>query len=337
MSGYRPGRRAVLTSLAALAAAACQPVSGDRPTSGGRSDAVLADRSPPIEGGIGGTGIVGTVTGLGSIRVNGLTVALAADTAIADVYGARDAGMLGIGQSVTVEAAGPTSALVARRVAIVYPLAGRIEAVGLDGRGFRLLGVDVVLEPGAPGTALVTVGRRVAVSGAWRGAGVVAARLDPLDDRAPAVLSGTVRAGSGPSGRRLGGLALDLPGGLAEPEAGSFAALTGRPVGGRFVVESVQPGRFAGAAGPLARLSVEGYLEPVTAAPGYVVSGLGHSFDEAARLDRLADARAVFVGTYDGAFVVRHGLALPEGLDARARLFADVGDPFAPAGAVETR
>lgn len=331
MRAYRPGRRAILTSLAATLATACAPLTGEP------ADVAVADRPPPIEGGIGGTGIVGVVTGLGSIRVNGLTVAVPPDAVIADVYGVRDPATLAIGHSVTVEAAGLADRLSARRVAVVTPLAGRIDTVGLDGRRFRLLGVDVVLEPGAPGADLVAAGRRVAVSGAWRGGGVVAARLDPLDAGAPAALAGTVQAGRGPGGRRLAGFALDLPAGLPVPDVGSFAAVLGRPNGGRFVVETVRPGRFAGAAGPLARLSVEGYLEPAAAAPGFVLSGLGHSFDEAARLDPLAGGRAVFVGRYDGTFVVRHGLPLPEGLEARAAVLAGVGDPFAPAGAIGTR
>ena len=331
MKAYRPGRRAVLTSLAAMLTAACAPMAGGRP------DGAVADRAPPIEGGIGGTGIIGVVTGLGSIRVNGLDIALPENTPVADVFGARAVATLAVGHSVTVEAAGPTDRLTARRVSIVHPLAGRIESVGLDGRRFRLLGVDVTLEPGAPGAALAVAGERVAVSGAWRGDGVVAARLDPLPATTPAALAGTVQAGNGPDGRRLAGFALALPAGMPVPAVGSFAAVLGQVAGDRFVVETLRAGRFAGVAGPLVRLSVEGYLEPVSAAPGYAVSGLGHSFDDGARLDRLASGRAVFVGRYDGTFVVRHGLPLPEGLAARLAVLDGVGDPFAPAGAIETR
>ncbi|MEO1512732.1 MAG: hypothetical protein AAFU70_11715, partial [Planctomycetota bacterium] len=76
-------------------------------------------------------------------------------------------------------------------------------------------------------------------------------------------------------------------------------------------------GRFTGAAGPLEQLSVEGYLEPSSKAPGFALSGLGHSFDPDARLEPFAEGRALFEGPYTGDFAVDLALALPEGVAAR--------------------
>ena len=125
--------------------------------------------------------------------------------------------------------------------------------------------------------------------------------------------------------------------GMTPPGVGSYATAVGRRIGEALIVEQLVRGRFQGTAGPITRLSVEGYLEPVTKAPGYAVSGLGHSFDQAARLDALANDRVLFVGPYDGDFRVRFGLPLPEDVELRGSLLAAVDDGFAPAAAQSTR
>ena len=68
---------------------------------------------------------------------------------------------------------------------------------------------------------------------------------------------------------------------------------------------------------PLTFLSVEGFLDPVPTAPGYRLSGLGHSFAPGLQLDRYAGHRTLFQGDYTGRFDASRGLILPENLAAR--------------------
>ena len=335
-------RRAVLIGFGLTALAACSPPGlpqrGQRlaQASGGSSDR-------PSEGGVGGTGIFGLVHGTASLLVNGLTIETPPDLAVRHALGTLPVGAVAAGHAVTVEAAaGQDGRLVAAAVTVEHPLIGRIES--LTSNGFRCLGVEVLVESGAllrgpQGSFQPAPGQRVAVSGLWRGNGVVvAARVDllsavSLDD----VVAGVALAGGARGRLRLGGLDLVLPPGTPEPQAGGFVTAVGRRRGGLLIADRVTAGRFRGLAGPLERLSVEGYLEPQPAPPGYAVSGLGHSFDEAARLGALADKRAVFIGAYDGAFRVARGLPLPEDVAERGVVLAAVDDGFAPEAAVVTR
>ncbi len=320
----RPDRRALILGAGALLAGCALPRD--------EADGLAEDTRPPAEGGIGGTGIVGTVTALGSIRVNGLRVALPPEAEIADAFGPVSAEALRPGASVTVEARGTGAALEAVRVRLDHPLVGAVERVSADGRGLRVLGTEVALEPGV--AAAVRPGERVAVFGLWDGARVVASRVDPQPP-GPAVMAGALRRE--PAGLALGGLRLILLPRIAPPPAGSFVTLAGTAEDGAFVARSLSEGRFTGAAGPLERLSVEGYLEPVAEAPGHTVSGLGHSFDPAARPGPVAGRRAIFVGPYTGAFAVAAALPLPEGPEARARLLARPGPIAERAEALPTR
>lgn len=287
------------------------------------------DRRPPAEGGIGGTGIVGVVTELGSIVIAGQRVALAPDTAVTDAFGPRGAEELAPGHSLTVEAEPRPGGLVARRVHITEPVIGIVEAVGQGGRELRVAGVKVVLEPGV--ASGVDPGMRVAVSGLWDGERVVASRLEAGRAAGPEVIAGAVAPGG-----RIAGLVI-VPGEAELPPAGRFATVTGTRTDGHLRAGRIVPGRFTGAAGPLDRLLVEGYLETVPVAPGYTVSGLGHSFDREARLDPLAAGRALFAGPYTGRFAVTIGLSLPEGRAARRAALPPGTDIAALPGAVSTR
>ncbi len=327
-------RRTLLLGLGCSLVAACTP--------GGRGDdRQLADR--PSEGGVGGTGIVGTLTSASGLSVNGLALATSGDVSVRDAFGPRRLSDLAFGQALTVEAAeGSDGQLIARSVAVDYPLVGPIEAVD-DGR-VTVLGVEVAVEEGAPligpagSTFQPAPGQRVAVSGLWRDDGVVATRLDLLEDADQGVVvAGELKPGASPSRPLIGGLELALPLGTTTPNLGSYVTAIGRRAGNTLVAERVAEGRFTGAAGPLERLSVEGYLEPIEQAPGYAVAGFGHSFDEAAKLTQLAGRRALYLGPYDGDFRVQLGLPLPENLAARDLLLAEVEDGFAPADAVSTR
>ncbi|MEQ8964523.1 MAG: DUF5666 domain-containing protein [Azospirillaceae bacterium] len=374
-----PSRRAALAGLAAggaLVVAGCAP---GRPAPGPRDVALPRgprDLAPPRgsrdlaeepRGGIGGTGattgVLGTVTALGSVHVNGVRVATPSGTAESPI------GPLAPRPGHVAELlAGPDAdgpGLAARRLVLRFALVGPVTAAGAD--GFAVMGVPVRVEPGVSLAAIggdrPRPGERVAVSGLWTGGGVVASRLDPAPDAATDHVEGVVegvvaRGGTGaPAGPRIGPLA--LPGGIDVP-SGRFAAVAGRWTGAGLVVDDLAIGRPLLDAGPLARVSVEGYLAPEstpegrdTPGPGLAIAGLGAAFDPGARVGSLAIGRAVFIGALqegpagraaeDGRsparlFRVEHGIPLPEGHDARVAALAAIGDGLAPTrGAVETR
>lgn len=308
-------------------------------------DSLVAEgeQRPPV-GGVGGTGIIGTVHGADGLSVNGLSIALEPGATLHGALGVRPPSGLGEGHSVTLIAAGTDGGLRTASVGLTQPLIGPLESVTDGGRLLRCLGVSVLVEPNAP---LIgpdgrpfrpRVGLRVAISGVWRGDMVIASRIELLAPRGPMVMAGVVRRDR--NGRlRLGALSLVLPSAMPRPETGSFATAIGQRSGSLFIAERFVPGRFAGlsAPAPLKRLSVEGYLEATAAAPGFTISGLGHSFDAEAKVASLTGDRALFVGPYDGDFRVAYGLPLPEDVARRATLMASLPPGQVPEGAVLTR
>lgn len=278
---------------------------------------------PPAEGGLGGTGIVGTLMGFGSLLVNGLRVETDAATTYSSTLGAFDPATLAVGQSLTIEAAGDGSTMIAKRVHVTYPVVGRAEVLAGEGR-LRVAGIDVVAEP--DGMTAVRPGERVLVSGVWRDDVVVAGRIDPAPDVSVSAIAGAVRRDRGTGLLALGGRPLILGPGIAEPEDGSFVTVRGRALADRFVVDELVPGRFTGAAGPLVRLSVDGYLEPIARPPRYEIAGFGHSFDPDARLAPFQNVRALFRGPYVGVFAVETGIVLPEAFAARQALMEELAE-----------
>ncbi|GFE51592.1 hypothetical protein So717_33450 [Roseobacter cerasinus] len=271
-----------------------------------------------LEGGIGGTGIVGVLTEFGSLIVSGNRVQTDGQTRFSDGFGVMAQSDLRVGDSLTVEAAGPKEALVARRVHVTYPLVGTISGLSQTG-GLTVNGVSV-RAPG--GWAGLSVGDRVAVSGLWRGQEVIASRIAPTE-RTDDLISGDVAQAF--TSIRVGPVRLRGRGIAGLPD-GSFASATGQfdPESGRFRVTDLTNTRFVGAAGALTRLSIEGFLAPTRAAPGYRISGLGHSFERRLDLSPYAQGRVLFNGGYTGRFAAETALVLPAGRSERRRVLRNL-------------
>ncbi|MEM8914391.1 MAG: DUF5666 domain-containing protein, partial [Pseudomonadota bacterium] len=235
-------------------------------------------------------------------------------TVFTDAFGAIDQSRLAIGQGLTIEAAPVGGTLVARRVHVADPLIGTIEAVS-DGM-LMVMGVQVDIERQA--IAQAVPGQRVAVSGLWQGDRVIASRVTPLANDGPSAIAGAVMGGA------IGGVSLVVSASTEAPEEGTFVTAIGQSRTGGFEVSEIIPGRFTGAAGAIAALSVEGYLQPTDNAPFLEVSGLGHSFDASAKLEPFAQSRWLFEGPYSGTFDVDTGSQLPDGLTDRRDFFRGV-------------
>jgi len=299
----QPDRRRMLAFLGAagLVGACAMPEIADR------------DGTDPFEGGIGGTGIVGTVTGTGALMVNGLELATPAGTRIRSRFGGLSRDALAPGQTLTISAQRGRDGFEARDITIDHALVGR---VGQAGRGVTVNGVPVAREPGAYGVLIP--GARVAVSGLWRADGtLLASRVDAAPS-APDLVAGTVTSRG--DGRFSVGPVPIAPRGSV-PVDGSYAVAVGRMAGPMLEAERVEMGRFTMAL-PLLQLSIEGYLEPAAARPGYRVAGLGHSFARDLQLGRIGPARAIYFGPYDGRFGAEAAYILPEGVAARRRLLS---------------
>lgn len=274
---------------------------------------------PDVEGGIGGTGIVGLLTDFGSLIVAGNYVRTNSSTRYSDGFGPLREGNLQLGDSLTVEAAGPENALIAKRVHVTHPLVGAITQVSGNGRRITVNGVEVRLDGRLRGFG---VGDRVAVSGLWRGAIVQASRLARARS-ANDLVAGDVNRSGGTT--RVG--AVPVRGsGTGSPARGSFASIVGQfdPQTGVLRARRVVTQRFVGAAGPLVRLSVEGYLDPSSSAPGYRVAGLGHSFERNLKLDSFAGSRVLMNGAYTGKFAASGAVVLPEGFGAQRRVLRQI-------------
>lgn len=274
-----------------------------------------------VEGGIGGTGIVGVLTDFGSLIVSGNRVTISEETQFSDGFGALTQADLAIGDSLTVEATGPVGDLVALRVNVTHPLVGRIDAMSPDGRSLVVNGVEVRMQGN---TQAFAIGDRVAVSGLWRGQQVVGSRLSAARSDLDLISGDVTRAGSG---IRIGTVAA-RGFGIAGLANGSFASGIGTYDAERGLLRAtnLSTARFTGAAGPLKRLSIEGYLDPTDTAPGYRISGLGHSFERNLDVQAYAATRVLFNGAYTGRFAAESAVILPDAITPRRQLLRQLAD-----------
>lgn len=279
----------------------------------------------PFEGGIGGTGIVGLMTGSGSVLINGLRVELLSSTQIyADGRRAGD-GILIPGKAMTIVARTRLGRMEALRIDVDDPLTGVLER---QNGAFSINGTPIRPEAGVLVTALI--GKRVAASGIWQPDGSLRASLLRVAPVTQDSIAG-VAVGSAATGWSIGQTRITRPGGLVL-QSGQYVAATGRFSNGQIAVSSLRTGRFRTGAVTLQQLSVEGYLEPVASAPGFRISGLGHSFDRRLDLRPFTQTRAVYFGRYTGQFVARRAVLLPDSApQRRSVLTPNPGQIFAPA------
>jgi len=335
----RPSRRALLAALGASGLAACAAPSPQLALQDGEGAPRAPDPTEP-RGGIGGTGItvgvIGTLTGFGSLKVNGVTLRTEAREA-ASALGPLP---LAPGHVLEAGAARVAGGLELRSLRAVIALAGPVTRAPTPDGVLAIGGVEVRMEPGAalpPGGA--PLGARLAASGLWSpdGGVLIASRLDPAPEGAPDLIAGDLAdVSTGVTDvARLGGARVSAAGGALV--SGSYHVLLGRFAAEReFAAEAVEVGRpLFGAR--LEAFSAEGYLGRGDRR-GVFVRGLGAPIDPGPRIDRLASGRAVFIGSFDGVFRVAHGIPLPEGAGPRAFALQRVGDGLAPrTGAVDTR
>lgn len=144
-----------------------------------RAPGGLGGTGSPSEG-IGGTGIVGTITGFASICVNGLEVHYDESVPLTENGVAATTSRLAVGQVVSIETTSSDRGFEARNISILNAFEGPVTDVGA---ALRVMGRPVRVAPGAHVDAGLRLGEAVRVSGLRNAAGdVVATRIE----RAPA-------------------------------------------------------------------------------------------------------------------------------------------------------
>ena len=208
---------------------------------------LLADEK---EGGIIGTGVLGQITALGSIHVNGLRIGFAPDMALDGIDGTDQ-----LAPGMTVAAAVHETddgwdAISLRRLPIlVGPVTGGGEAMGVPVLG------DALPESGW-----------VRIDGFWSEDGIVASRIEPV---APANAFA-----SGPYDPR--GRVGQVPFGGMTPEhlePGDIITVSGAFENGQLGVDVLQKGLFLNAEPHL--ILAEGYLSVPDATGVYRMIGVG--------------------------------------------------------------
>ncbi|MBJ21344.1 MAG: hypothetical protein GY910_25180 [bacterium] len=261
----------------------------------GGSGYIPADESP--DDGIGGSGLFGTITGFGSVCVNGGRVRYDDSVAVSIDAVSAAVGDLAVGQVIRINLETREDGVYAREIDVQHEVLGPITAAGGD--GIDVMGQRVSLEYLADhARSEIEVGARVAVSGLRRSDGtVVASRIVPAPSTTPDLTRG-VPMSVDESSFRIGGT-LIAP--LAfDPSQGS--GLSGRSAphqGGREIVQgswNVELGRLEASrrgASPVAsaharQVDLEGYVERNEAGV-LAVGGVAFSVGEGAATIRSGE------------------------------------------------
>jgi len=258
-------------------------------------------------GGIGGTGIIGAITGYGSIFVNGYEVEIPDDMAVTIKDGQTTADQLAIGQIVEIEASGDGTHVNAASVHVRHELGGTIESIDRASRTITILGQKILIDKtsinpdgtdGSSGLAFenLKIGDRLDVSGFRRDDGTIdATRLDALPAQEADHLIAPIKK-SGASGTTVGGIAIDTDPSFnpAAIEDGGEVRITGYWRGRRFRARRIRARARLQFSNRVRRLAIEGYARRARSG-GYV---LGRH-----RLNRIARSalgqRTIYTGRFD--------------------------------------
>lgn len=216
-----------------------------------------------MEGGLGGTGIVGVVTGFASICVNGVKVEYTPETPVQRDGAAVPLSVLAVGQVVALQASGEGDRLQADRIAVLDAATGPLGAVDVNTGHFEVMGQSAVALKRAD-LAGLQPGDWVRVSGHRLADGQIrASRVQRTDERVARVVGEVTQPQA--QTLRVGGMQVDL-GSVASPAAlqpGQEVSVTGAWVGDRLHATALQAHPTRAALGPARRLLLQGYVHAV--------------------------------------------------------------------------
>lgn len=248
---------------------------------------------PADDSGIGGTGIradtgvIGTITGFGSICVGGLEIHYDAETPVRIDGEVARAADLAVGQVVEVVAGGSGDELRASEIAVRHIVSGPVTAIEGDRLTVAGQAVQLAASTSIP-TEAIAPDMSVEVSGMRRADGVIVASRVAAAEAGDAVrLSGTL------SRLASGSLAIDgtevHTRTSVQSDIGEEVRVAGRWSAGAIEVESFEPVPRVPFDGRVERLDLEGY---VRAAPnGEMRVGNFAVESSALAVEKSADAR----------------------------------------------
>lgn len=212
------------------------------------------------------TGVVGAITGFGSIYVNGLHIDIDDDMPVKFKDRVVRAGELDVGHVVAVEAAGEGEKLRAVSASVQHEVGGPVSAIDRQAGTFVVLGQTIKApkdnrDRGVQFAELRT-GMRVDVSGFRTGDETIdATRLDRIKRKDADYVTGAVSEVT-TSGFSVGGLQIASaqdarPAGIV---AGSVVYVSGRAARGGLRPRRVRVEPALPFSRPVARLSIEGFV-----------------------------------------------------------------------------
>lgn len=213
--------------LSPLAPQPAKPAQPDRGIGGtGPSGGVLRTAGVSTTG---STGIVGVITGFGSVCLDGLEVQYDPVQPVDTENGTASTSELRAGELAIVTADGDGTALFADSIAIRHEVIGPVESLSAAAGGstMQVVGQTVLLPGGLAGQA-PPIGSWVAVSGLREAHGAIVAtrldRIDPASRQGVVLVHGRLAARDGVL--RLGHLLVEPRAGV-EVADGEFVAVTG--------------------------------------------------------------------------------------------------------------
>ncbi|MSO65055.1 MAG: hypothetical protein EXQ85_04530 [Alphaproteobacteria bacterium] len=225
----------------------------------------------------GAVGILGTITEIDNVTINGFTIAF--DRPVIRIEEApASAGDLRVGHVVAVEARSVAGQLSAVRAAVQFEVSGPVTAIERDGRLLRVLGQTVYVDPdrvarqgGGAVAADLRVGHWLDVSGLRDADGViVASRLDRRPADGAVSTRGSIDENDG-TRLRMGSLVLIAP--STVPVAGNrpIRAVGSLRDDGTMAVVALEAEPPIPFGGRIATISIEGFVRGPLAAGGFTI------------------------------------------------------------------
>lgn len=246
-----------------------------------------AQDSDDVEGGTIGTGIMGVVTGFGSVHIAGLQVEVPDGLQVTSRFGARDLDQIAVGQTVVIDAQARNGALWAQRIQAYYAVVAPVTQISAD--RMELLGLSLdITGVSAEG---ISAGDWVALSGLWQGNALSVSHIEPVTTREQVVVNASYSR-NGKGAAQIGPFA------LAGPELGHAQ------VGDQLVVQGLWDSERAMLlpaqidkplfGGDGKRLLIEGYMSQPDATGTYYIHGAGVTFVTDDPAMQVPAARSLF-------------------------------------------
>ncbi len=269
--------------------------------SGGIGGTGRSPGDPDDEGGIGGTGvelagdtgIVGVVTGFGSICVGGTEVHYDASTPVTMDGVSSEPSVLAVGSVVEVVAAGRGDELTALSIGVTNEVAGVVSAVDATRGELTVAGQRVAITsstwadfddgPGRLDAAGIEVGDTVRVAGLRSPDGAISAtQVQRIDGAVETFVSGPVQLRRGRS--FIGDAEVVFAGGAPKIDAGRRLRVRGAWSDGRLLVERAETLPEVPFSGRVAELAIEGFVSPQSGGSGMRVGAFDLAVDDPSAL-----------------------------------------------------